>query len=88
MTKHKYLHYPITAGPNDCVRVTLDKQANVKLMDALNFQKYCQGKSHHYYGGCAKQSPVSLIPPCSGNWHVTIDLGGYGGSVSASVAVV
>ena len=84
----KYLHYPIKTVTKDCICVTLDKQANVKLMDALNFQKYRQGKSHRYYGGYATKSPIKLTPPCSGNWHVTIDLGGYAGSASTSVAVV
>ena len=83
-----FLHSEIQAGPGDVVRVTLDKQANVKMMDGHNFRRYRSGESHRYYGGLAKVSPFGMRPPYHGRWHVTVDLGGYGGSVRASVAVV
>ncbi|QIN77530.1 DUF1883 domain-containing protein [Rubrobacter marinus] len=83
-----FLHYEVNAGPGDVVRVTLDKQANVRLMDSHNFQRYRNGQSHEYYGGLAEVSPFNLRPPHRGRWHVTVDLGGYGGSVRASVSVL
>ncbi|MEK6300927.1 MAG: DUF1883 domain-containing protein [Acidobacteriota bacterium] len=83
-----FLHYEVEAGPGNTVRVILDKQANVRLLDSLNFQKYRSGQEHKYYGGLAQVSPVSLKPPYRGHWHVVIDLGGGGGSVSASVQVL
>lgn len=83
-----FLHYEVDIGSNNAVRVTLDKQANVRLLDNSNFQKYRAGQSHRYYGGLAKASPVDLKPPHSGHWHVVIDLGGYAGTVRASVQVL
>lgn len=80
-----YLHYTLDVGPNDVIEVTLDKQANVRLLDSLNYQKYRSGQQHRYYGGLAKESPFKLIPPHSGHWHLVIDLGGHLGSVRASV---
>jgi hypothetical protein len=68
--------------------VILDNEANVRLLDGINFQKYRSGQEHKYYGGLAKVSPVNLKPPYGGHWHVVIDLGGYGGTVRAAVQVL
>ena len=81
------LHYDLQLGQNDVVIVTLDKQANVQLMDSSNFDNYRRRERFSYYGGLVKQSPFRLKPPHGGNWHLAIDLGGYAGSVSASVNV-
>lgn len=83
-----YLHYEVEAGPRDVVQVSLDSQANVRLLDPSNFQQYRDGKQHRYYGGLAKTSPVKLVPPSQGHWHVVIDLGGYAGTVRASVETI
>jgi hypothetical protein len=83
-----YLHYEFNIGPTNAVEVTLDKQANVRLLDELNYNKYQRGEQHTYYGGLAKVSPLRVSPPHYGRWHLVIDLGGYSGSVNASVRVV
>ena len=83
-----YLHYELDVGPNDIIRVTLDKQVNVKLLDSTNYQNYRTGQRHRYYGGLAKLSPVDLRAPYQGHWHLVIDLGGYAGTVNASVNVM
>lgn len=80
-----YLHYELQLNANDIVEVTLDKQANVRLLDDINFSNYQNGQSHNYYGGSAKVSPARLRPPYPGHWHLVIDLGGYAGTVQASV---
>lgn len=80
-----FLHYKLYLSPKDIVEVTLDKQANVRLLDGLNFQNYKKGSRHRYYGGLAKVSPLKLKAPHSGHWHLVIDLGGYPGRVKASV---
>ncbi len=72
----------------EIVEVTLSGAANVRLMDSGNFQAYRSGRKHRFYGGHAKRSPVRLQVPHAGHWYVTIDLGGYGGSVRASVRVL
>ncbi|MBJ7403412.1 MAG: DUF1883 domain-containing protein [Bradyrhizobium sp.] len=72
----------------EVVEVSLDHAANVRLMDAGNFQSYRQGRQHRYFGGEARQSPVRLQVPQSGHWHVAIDLGGRAGTVRAGVRVL
>lgn len=83
-----FLHYDLQLGPGESVEVTLDRQANVRLLDDLNFAKYRRGGQHTYYGGRARVSPVHLRPPVPGHWHLVIDLGGYPGRVRASVQTV
>jgi hypothetical protein len=83
-----YLHYDFQIGPDDVVEVELDKQANVCLLDDANFSNYRRGGRYSYYGGLAEISPVRLSPPSPGHWNLVIDLGGYGGRVSASVRVI
>ena len=81
-----YLHYDLDLKANDIIEVMLDNQANVRLLDEMNFSAYQRGGRHTYQGGgLAKQSPVRLVPPHSGHWHLVIDLGGYPGTVQASV---
>ena len=79
-----FLKYEFDAGPSDIIQVRLDKQANVRLLDYSNFQKYLNGQQHSYYGGHAKNSPVNLRPPHQGHWYVIVDLGGYPGTIRAS----
>lgn len=84
----KFLHYGFDLGPDDAVEVRLDKQANVRMLDGHNFERFRSGKSHDFYGGWAIASPVILRPPHAGHWHVVVDLGGYAGTVCASACVV
>lgn len=83
-----FLHYELELSGDDVVEVTLDKQANVRLLDDANFSLYRSGKQHRYYGGLAKTSPVLIPAPHAGHWHVVIDLGGYAGTVHASTRVL
>ena len=80
-----FLHYDLYLDPDEHVEVTLDKQANVQLMDEANFSNYKRGQRFSYHGGLARQSPFRLAAPNAGHWHLVIDLGGYAGSVHASV---
>ena len=81
----KFLHFELQSGPQRTVTVTLDKQANVKIMDEANFEHYKKGNGHKFHGGFATKSPFKVVLPSSGKWHVVIDLGGIPGSVKASV---
>ena len=83
-----YLHYDLNLNLNDIVEVTLDKQANVRLLDTLNYSNYQSGQKHQYYGGHSKTSPVRIKAPRAGHWHLVIDLGGYAGTVKATVRTV
>jgi len=83
-----FLHYALNLGLNEVVEVTLDVQANVRLLDELNFLNYSGGRRYTYYGGLARVRPVQLAPPYPGRWHLVIDLGGYPGTVRASVRTI
>ena len=72
----------------EIVQVSLSNVANVRLMDYGNYSKYKNGRSHHFYGGLAKKSPIRIAIPRSGHWYVTIDLGGYSGKVNHSLQVL
>ncbi len=84
----QYLHSEFTIGNDSVVQVTLDKQANVRLLDDPNFARYRSGGRYTFIGGRAIKSPVRLSPPHFGRWHVVVDLGGYGGSVRASIVLL
>ncbi len=60
----------------DVAEVTLNKGANVRLIDSNNFNKYRRGQKHSYHGGLAKRSPVRLTIPRSGHWYVVVDMQG------------
>ncbi|MEM7048405.1 MAG: DUF1883 domain-containing protein [Acidobacteriota bacterium] len=83
-----FLHYTVQTGPGDVVQVSLDKQANVLLLDQCAFQNFKSGRRYQYRGGLAKQSPVCLRAPYLGTWKVVVNLGGYPGTVRASCRVV
>lgn len=59
--------------------------ANVRLMDSSNYNSYKNGRRHKYYGGYVRKSPITLTIPQNGHWYVTVDLGGFGGSVRSSI---
>lgn len=83
-----YLHYEFDLKQDEAVQITLDKSANVKLLDASNYQRYQAGQPYHYFGGFAESTLVTLRPPHAGHWHVVVDLGGYAGTVRASGSVL
>ncbi len=83
-----FLHYQFDLSSDDGVEVTLDKQANVRLLDDSNYSLYRDGKQHRYYGGLAKSSPITITAPHAGRWHLVIDLGGYAGAVRATARVL
>ena len=83
-----YLHYDLDLQSGESVEVTLDKQVNVRLLDDSNYSMYQRGEQHRYYGGRATRSPVRLSPPHAGHWHLVVDLGGYAGTVKASVRTI
>lgn len=67
--------------------VTLDKQANVRLMTASNYSGLKAGRRFSFHGGRATRSPARLPIPSNGHWYVVVDLGGLAGRVRASVSV-
>jgi len=84
-----YLHYVVTTGPRDSVRVHLiGSAANVLVMDDANFQNFTVGQAYQYYGGYYTKTPAIIRPPSPGRWNVVINLGGGAGTVNAVVQVL
>ncbi|MHA7593665.1 DUF1883 domain-containing protein [Yersinia ruckeri] len=85
----RFTHHDLrTLKAGQVVSVTLSgNAANVKLMDSYNFNNYKNRKQHHYYGGHITSSRTRLEVPSTGQWHLTIDLGGYQGNVRSNVQV-
>jgi hypothetical protein len=83
-----FLHKELDLSGENTVIVTVDRQANVMLLDDTAFQSYQRGRQFRYYGGLVKQSPFHVSPPHAGRWHLVIDLGGTSGTVRHSIRVV
>jgi len=83
-----YLHDRVYLDGNQCVRVDSDTQCNIMLTDDVNYGHYRNGASFRYSGGFFKEFPAILFAPYSGNWHVTIDLGGASASIKYSITVI
>lgn len=85
----KFSYYDLgNRNKGEVVEVQLSVAANVRLMNSSNYSNYKNGKRHHYYGGYVKRSPYRITIPSSGHWYVTIDLGGYSGTVKHNVRVL
>jgi len=73
----------------DVVIVQLQgSEANIQLVDTANFNRYRSGQRHNYVGGHYRSSPVRLVVPNDGHWHVVVDLGGHGGTVRSTVQIL
>lgn len=70
------------------VEVQLSAAANVRLMDSTNYSNYKNGRKHRYYGGYVTRSPYRITVPSAGHWYLTIDLGGYSGTVRHNARVL
>ncbi len=84
----RFLHWDFRGGPENVVQVELDHAANVILLDETNFSAFRRGSRYRYFGGYYKQTPVRLVPPHEGIWHVVVHLGGYAGRVNSSMALI
>ena len=84
-----FLHYVVTTGPREAVRVYLTgSAANVLVMDDPNIQNFKIGQPYRYYGGLYTLSPAIIKPPYPGRWNVVVNLGGLPGTVNTVVQVV
>lgn len=82
------LHYEFRAGYGDQVEVSINRQANVILLDPTNYFLYKSGGKFSYIGGFAHVSPVILQVPRLDVWHLVVDTGGYPGELHASVRML
>jgi len=83
-----YIYREIQARAGAIVEVALDRQANVRLFDPTNYNRFKSGQQCQGYGGRALRSPLRLQVPSSGTWYVVIDLGGHSGTIRHSVRII
>jgi hypothetical protein len=84
-----FLHCDLgVIGPEVVVEISLDKQANVRLIEHHEFAKYSRMDTHKFHGGLALISPLKMSPPHQGHWHIVIDTGGYDSPVEASLRII
>ena len=86
----KFTHYDLgNLSRGTTIEVTLQgNAANVQLLDSSNFQNYKSGKRYKYSGGLVRRSPIQLVIPRNGHWHVTVDLRGLRGQVRSSIRIL
>lgn len=84
-----YQHYEWQhLGTEDVIEVTLDKQANVRLMDPHNFNRYHRNESYISFGGVPLKTVTTFTPPNPGHWHLVVDLEGFSEGVKVGVRVI
>jgi hypothetical protein len=84
--KFKYAKRYLQKG--DIVEVDLDNDANVRMMNRENFDKYQEGESFFRYGGWVTRSPVHIRVPKTGNWYIVVDLDGKPGHVNFYITIL
>lgn len=83
-----FVHYDLNErNAGDVVEVTLGTAANVRLLDAANFDSFRQGRPYRFVGGYVTRSPYAVRVPELAHWHLVLDLGGYSGQIRSSVKV-
>ncbi|MFB9952296.1 DUF1883 domain-containing protein [Rhizobium puerariae] len=85
----RYTHYdlkPQRAGTT--IEVTLNAVNNVRLMTSVNFQRFTELLDFKYIGGVAKKSPIRLVIPENGHWHLIVDMEGHHGLAESSVKLI
>jgi hypothetical protein len=89
MTKLKFTHYDLKAQrAGVTIEIALSAVANVRLMSDSNFSLYKQAMKHQFVGGVARKSPIRLVIPQAGHWHVVVDMEGHHGQCESSIRVV
>ncbi|TNM65083.1 DUF1883 domain-containing protein [Aliirhizobium smilacinae] len=70
------------------IEVTLSAVNNIRLMNAVNYQRFTERLDFKYVGGVARKSPVRLVMPESGHWHLIVDMEGHHGLAESSVKLI
>jgi hypothetical protein len=85
----RFTHYDLKAlRAGMTIEVTLNAVNNVRLMTAVNFQRFTEMLDFKYVGGVAKRSPIRLVIPENGHWHLIVDMEGHHGLAESSVKVL
>ena len=70
------------------VEVVLSCINNIRLMDDDNFNLYTESKDCKFFGGRAEKSPVRLVIPKTGHWHVVVDKTGFQALANSNVRAI
>jgi hypothetical protein len=70
-----YLHKRLHLQQGQAVEIKIDRFAKVMLLTDANFEKYKRGRAFYYYGGSYRETPLIILPPRPGIYHLVIDLG-------------
>jgi hypothetical protein len=70
------------------IEVTLSAVNNVRLMTAVNYQRFTEKLDFKFIGGVAKKSPIRLAIPEGGHWHLVVDCEGHHGLADSAVKMV
>ncbi len=85
----RYSHYDLREQrAGTLIEITLSAIANVRLLNAANFERFTETLKHQFLGGVAKKSPIRLTIPESGHWHLVVDMEGHNGVAESSVKIV
>jgi hypothetical protein len=85
----RFTHYDLKLQrAGTAVEVTLNGVNNVRLMTAVNFQRFTERLDFKFIGGVAKRSPIRLVVPENGHWHVIVDMEGHHGLAESAVKVL
>lgn len=88
-TQLRYTHYDLEEQrAGTIVEITLSAVGNVRLMTEANFQRFKEVLDFKYLGGIARVSPVRLIIPEAGHWHVVIDEEGHHALADSELKIV
>ena len=85
----RFTHYDLKVQrAGTVIEVTLNAVNNVRLLTAVNFQRFTEKLDFKYVGGIAKKSPIRLVIPENGHWHLVVDMEGHHGLAESSVKLV
>ena len=85
--KYRFWRYEhLRRGQNVIIGMS-GTEANVFLVDPINYERYRRGHSFTYFGGHYTSAPARLSIPHDGTWILVADLGGAAGSTTFNVQV-
>ncbi len=83
-----FIHSRKHLQQGDVVVVDCSHQSNILLMDDSNFSKYKNGNEYRHFGGFYDMLPARISVPHTGNWNITIDLGGRRANIEYSINIL
>jgi hypothetical protein len=85
----RFTHFDLSMQrPGTVIEVTLSAVNNVRLMTAVNYQRFTEKLDFKFVGGVAKKSPIRLTIPEGGHWHVVVDCEGHHGLADSAVKMI